>query len=58
METYNSTQLSDVLEGDEATPPVELHRKLVWLRKGSLALIDQGLLSGSNFLIAILWRAG
>jgi O-antigen/teichoic acid export membrane protein len=29
-------------------------RWLAWLKKGSLALLDQGLVSGSNFLVAIL----
>lgn len=29
-------------------------RGLVWLTKGSLAILDQGLISGSNFLIGIL----
>ena len=35
-------------------PAAKSSRKLVWLRKGTLALLDQGLLSGSNFLIGIL----
>jgi O-antigen/teichoic acid export membrane protein len=29
-------------------------RGLPWIRKGSLAVIDQGLISGSNFLIGVL----
>lgn len=38
----------------DAKPVATTARRFVWLRKGSLALLDQGLVSGSNFLVAIL----
>ena len=54
MQTSDELQIDEGLEGAKVIPPAPRGRKLVWLGKGSLALIDQGLLSGSNFLIAIL----
>src|SRR5579862_2344913 len=50
----NQLELEDVLEDGKPVPSTRSNRKLVWLRKGTLALIDQGLLSGSNFLVSIL----
>jgi O-antigen/teichoic acid export membrane protein len=54
MQTSDELQIDEGLDGATAIPAAPSSRKLAWLRKGSLALIDQGLLSGSNFLIAIL----
>jgi O-antigen/teichoic acid export membrane protein len=43
----------DVLETER--PPINgAGEKLAWLGKGSLAVLDQGLISGSNFLIGIV----
>jgi len=53
-------QLSDevladgVFEGEKPTRQIVSARMLAWVGKGVLAIIDQGLLSGSNFLLAIL----
>jgi len=54
MQTSTEMQVDDVFEVEKPIPRAQSDRKLVWLRKGSLALLDQGLVSGSNFLIAIL----
>ena len=54
MELSDEIMLDDVLEGKNPRMRTGSDRKLVWVGKGALALIDQGLLSGSNFLIGIL----
>lgn len=54
MQTSSGLELDDVFEGERSVPAATTRRRLVWLRKGFLALLDQGLLSGSNFFIAIL----
>ena len=54
MQTSNDIQLEDVLESPSVVPSAAGDRRLIWLRKGFLALMDQGLLSGANFLVAIL----
>src|SRR5579872_6645673 len=54
MPISNDMQLEEVLEGASSIPTTAVDRRLTWLRKGFLALLDQGLLSGSNFFIAIL----
>ena len=46
--------LDGVFEGRSRAKGAASMRTLAWLGKGALALIDQGLLSGSNFLIGIL----
>src|SRR5580704_3924000 len=33
--------------------PVRLREQLIWVRKGATALADQGLLSGSSFVISV-----
>jgi O-antigen/teichoic acid export membrane protein len=38
---------------ETVAPPVQLLEKLIWLRKGATAVADQGLLSGSSFLISV-----
>ena len=53
-------QLSDeiladgVFEGEKPTRQTLSARQLAWLGKGTLAITDQGLLSGSNFLLGVL----
>ena len=53
-------QLSDeilaegVFEGEKLSGHIAGPRMLAWVGKGALAIIDQGLLSGSNFLLAVL----
>lgn len=54
MQTPTEIQLENVFEGERVLPRAPSNRKLVWLRKGSLAIVDQGLLSGANFAISIL----
>lgn len=53
MSTSN-LQLEGVLAPNGSAAPANETRRLTWLKKGCLALLDQGLLSGANFLIAIL----
>src|ERR1700688_469500 len=38
---------------ETVAPPVQLQEKLTWIRKGTTAVADQGLLSGSSFLISV-----
>ena len=54
MQSSNELQLEDVFEAERPVSGTQIDKKLVWLRKGSLALLDQGLVSGSNFLVSIL----
>jgi O-antigen/teichoic acid export membrane protein len=54
MQTSDELQLDEIFEGESPVPSTGSDRRLAWLRKGFLALMDQGLLSGSNLLIAIL----
>jgi O-antigen/teichoic acid export membrane protein len=54
MELADETLPRPVIEGRSADAINESGRRLVWVGKGVLALIDQGLLSGSNFLVGIL----
>src|ERR1700682_33424 len=53
----------DILDSNNATSEIEVceleqersNRKLVrWVRTSGLAILDQGLISGSNFLVGIL----
>jgi O-antigen/teichoic acid export membrane protein len=44
--------VEDAVSPGIATQPIS--RRAVWLRKGALAILDQGLLSGANFVISIL----
>lgn len=54
MQPYSiQTPIDDVLEG-ERLPISRVNEKLTWLGNGLLAVLDQGLISGSNFLIGIL----
>ena len=34
--------------------PSSMHRLIPWVHKGGLAIVDQGLISGSNFMVSIL----
>src|SRR5947207_12866057 len=58
MHSSNTEQLLDPVE--ESIPVADVDsgsrpKKLVrWVTKGGLAILDQGLISGSNFLIGIL----
>jgi O-antigen/teichoic acid export membrane protein len=54
MPTSDELQLDAVFEPAAPTVSARIDRRLAWLKKGSLALLDQGLVSGSNFLVAIL----
>jgi len=54
MQTSTEIQVESVFESEKAIPCAPSNRKMVWLRKGTLAIIDQGLLSGANFAISIL----
>src|ERR1017187_1001182 len=54
MKTSNELQLDEVFEAEKPIPHAQNDKKWVWFGKGLLALTDQGLLSGSNFFIAIL----
>jgi glycosyltransferase involved in cell wall biosynthesis len=54
MEFSDEIMIDEVFEGKKPATSTGTDRKLVWVAKGALALIDQGLLSGSNFLIGIL----
>lgn len=54
MQLPNEIVLDGIFEGEGAAPRPRRGRKLVWVGKGALAIMDQGLLSGSTFLISIL----
>jgi glycosyltransferase involved in cell wall biosynthesis/O-antigen/teichoic acid export membrane protein len=54
MGLTDEVALDGVFEGKNQAKRAENKIKLAWVGKGALALIDQGLLSGSNFLIGIL----
>ncbi|HEV2397360.1 MAG TPA: hypothetical protein VGS27_10505 [Candidatus Sulfotelmatobacter sp.] len=58
MKSSNTEQLLDPIELPSPTPDVDrggVAQKLArWTAKGGLAILDQGLISGSNFLIGIL----
>ena len=54
MQTSSDLQLDAVIDDESSIPATTSDRRITWLRKGFLALLDQGLLSGSNFFIAIL----
>lgn len=54
MQSSDEMTLGGVLEGEKPIASTRRGRKLVWAGKGVLAVLDQGLLSGSNFLIGIL----
>ncbi len=54
MQLSNEAMPHDVFEGEAPTASPSHGRRLVWVGKGALALMDQGLLSGSTFLISIL----
>jgi O-antigen/teichoic acid export membrane protein len=54
MQISTELELRKTSEGAAPGADVRRDRKLVWLRKGCLALADQGLLSGSNFLLSVL----
>lgn len=42
-------------EGNFASKlPGSLHKLIPWVHKGGLAIVDQGLISGSNFIVSIL----
>ena len=44
---------TDVRRMEDASQPAE-RKVLRWLNRGGLAILDQGLISGSNFLVSIL----
>lgn len=44
----------DGVESSNAQAPASRRVVLRWLNRGSLAILDQGLISGSNFLVSIL----
>jgi O-antigen/teichoic acid export membrane protein len=54
MPAFDELQLDAVFEPAAPTLNARIDRRLAWLKKGTLALLDQGLVSGSNFLVAIL----
>ncbi len=54
MEFTDEIALQGIFEDKKPVTSTADDRKLAWVGKGALALIDQGLLSGSNFLIGIL----
>jgi hypothetical protein len=54
MQTSNEIKIEGSAEREQSASSARPSRKLVWVTKGSLALLDQGLLSSSNFLVAIL----
>lgn len=54
MQLPDEIVLDDGLDDERPPSHAETGRKLVWIKKGALALADQALLSGSNFLIGIL----
>ncbi|HVA01742.1 MAG TPA: hypothetical protein VMV34_08815 [Terriglobia bacterium] len=59
-DTFVNTPINDTLVGEAASPSLSGERKAPWSgvrgwsSKGFLALLDQGLISGVNFLMSIL----
>src|SRR5690349_22036042 len=53
IETTNLATAT-VTDDDSCVREPKIRQRLRWLGKGFLALADQGLLSGSNFVVAIL----
>lgn len=53
MQSLIELKIEDSAQAEEPPAPPTSRRR-VWFKKGFLALLDQGLLSGSNFFIAIL----
>lgn len=54
MSASDQLQIDALLEREVPVLTARIDRRLTWVKKGSLALLDQGLVSGSNFLVAIL----
>jgi O-antigen/teichoic acid export membrane protein len=45
---------SEVSRAEQQSAPRKQRKALRWLNRGSLAILDQGLISGSNFLVSVL----
>jgi glycosyltransferase involved in cell wall biosynthesis len=54
MQLFDETLANPVFENEEPTGQMVSARMLAWVGKGALAITDQGLLSGSNFLLGVL----
>src|SRR5579862_9263632 len=53
-------KLAEPSVGPDAPPATLMARLIPWVRKGGFAILDQGLISGSNFLVSVLlarWMA-
>lgn len=54
MQMSDEILADGVFEAAKQSRPIIESGMLAWVGKGALAIIDQGLLSGSNFLLAVL----
>lgn len=54
MQLSDEILIDGAFEGEKPARQIASARKLAWVGKGGLAIIDQGLLSGSNFLLGVL----
>ena len=54
MQLSDEILIDGVFEAEKQTAAPENSKRWAWLGKGALAITDQGLLSGSNFLLGIL----
>lgn len=54
MQMSDEILIEGTFEGEKSSRPIVSARRLAWVGKGALAIIDQGLLSGSNSLLAVL----
>ena len=54
MQLSDEILIDGVFEAEKQTAAPENSKRWAWLGKGALAITDQGLLSGSNFLFGIL----
>jgi O-antigen/teichoic acid export membrane protein len=50
----SNLQESQAQVGEQSAKPALLARLIPWVSKGGFAILDQGLISGSNFLVSIL----
>ncbi|MGD0126145.1 MAG: glycosyltransferase [Terriglobia bacterium] len=54
MQISDEVLSNGVFEGEKPARQILSARQLAWVGKGALAITDQGLLSGSNFLLGVL----
>jgi hypothetical protein len=54
MQLSDEILIDGAFDGEMPTRRIVSARRLAWVGKGALAIVDQGLLSGSNFLLAVL----